>query len=115
MTDPTPNPDDERTTTRPSDSDDAAVAADPDENDDGGRGEYDRLKRYVNYAVLAGLLLFALVAVFQFYFAASSTISTWVSPDYRAPFRMVFNLVILLLAGLGVSVQLRRLGGRSES
>ncbi len=73
-----------------------------------------RIERYVNYAVLAGLLLLAFVAVVQFYAAASAAIGTWVTYEYRAPFRAVFNLVVLLLAGLGVSVQLRRLRGGDE-
>ena len=76
---------------------------------DADAGQYARFRRYVNYAVLAGLLLLAFVAVVQFYFAASSAIGTWVAPDYRAPFRAAFNLVVLLLAGLGISLQLRRL------
>ena len=74
-------------------------------------GQYAKFGRYVNYAVLAGLLLLAFVAVVQLYFAASSVIGTWVAPAYRAPFRAAFNLVVLLLAGLGVSLQLRRLRG----
>ena len=78
---------------------------------DADDGQYARFKRYVDYAVLAGLLLLAFVAVVQFYFATSSAIGTWVAPEYRAPFRAVFNLVVVLFAGLGVSLQLRRLGG----
>lgn len=70
-----------------------------------------KLGRYVNYAVLAGLLLLGLVAALQFYLAAGAAISRWVAPEYASLFRALFNLVVLLLAALGVSVQLRRLTG----
>ncbi|ELZ91167.1 hypothetical protein C441_12570 [Haloferax sulfurifontis ATCC BAA-897] len=69
----------------------------------------ERMRRYLDYAVLAGLLLLALIAALQFYLNASQTITTWVNPEYRAPFQAAFNLVLLLGAALGVSVQLRRL------
>ncbi|ADE03778.1 uncharacterized protein HVO_2532 [Haloferax volcanii DS2] len=69
----------------------------------------ERMRRFLDYAVLAGLLLLALIAALQFYLNASQTITTWVNPEYRAPFQMAFNLVLLLGAALGVSVQLRRL------
>jgi hypothetical protein len=85
-------------------------APDPDADmDDADRAFATRLRRYLDYAVLAGLLLLALVAVLQFYLNATQTISTWVTPEYRAPFKAVFNIVILLVSGLGISIQLRRL------
>jgi hypothetical protein len=68
-----------------------------------------RIRRGVNYAALAGLCLLALVAGIGFYTAVLSTISLWVAPEYVSAFRALFNLVVLLLAGLGVSIQLRRL------
>ena len=86
-----------------------------DGGSDGDDDRRSRIERYVNYAVLGGLLLLAFVAVVQFYVAASSAIGTWVTYEYRAPFRAVFNLVVLLVAGLGVSVQLRRLRGGDAS
>ena len=71
-----------------------------------------RMRRYLDYAVLAGLLLLALIAALQFYMNATRTISTWVNPEYRAPFQAAFNLVLLLGAAFGVTVQLRRLTKR---
>lgn len=71
----------------------------------------ETLKRYLNYAVLAGLILVALVSVFQLYSAVTRTINTFVTPEYRAPFLAAFNLAVLLVAALGVSLQLKRLQG----
>lgn len=84
---------------------------DPDADIEGDSDEAfaTRIRRYIDYAVLAGLLLLGLIAVLQFYLNASQTISTWVNPEYRAPFQAAFNLVILFVAGLGISIQLRRL------
>ena len=67
------------------------------------------VRRYLNYAVLAGLVLLALVAGLRFYLAAGATIDRWVADEYRSLFHAAFNLAVLLLAALGVSVQLRRL------
>lgn len=106
-----PGPEAEREPT----SETTPPGGDPHGGESGGDdGQYARFERYVNYAVLAGLLLLAFVAVVQFYVAASSAIGTWITAEYRAPFRAVFNLVVLLVAGLGVSLQLRRLRGGTE-
>ncbi|WP_416840785.1 hypothetical protein [Haloferax sp. DFSO52] len=87
------------------------TAPDPDEDptDRENREFSARVRRYLDYAVLAGLLLLALIAALQFYLNASQTISTWVNPEFRAPFQAAFNLVLLLGAALGISIQLRRL------
>jgi hypothetical protein len=69
-----------------------------------------RAGRYLHYAALAFLSLFAVVALFGFYSAASGAINDWISPEYRSLFRAGFNLVVLLLAGIGISYELRRLG-----
>ncbi|RDZ45240.1 hypothetical protein C5B91_12550 [Haloferax sp. Atlit-10N] len=83
---------------------------DPTDEEEGENREFaERMRRYLDYAVLAGLLLLALIAALQFYLNASQTITTWVNPEYRAPFQAAFNLVLLLGAALGVSIQLRRL------
>ncbi|KAB1198561.1 MULTISPECIES: hypothetical protein [Haloferax] len=82
---------------------------DADTSDTENREFAARVRRYLDYAVLAGLLLLALIAALQFYLNASQTISTWVNPEYRAPFQAAFNLVLLLAAALGISIQLRRL------
>ncbi|RLM31772.1 hypothetical protein DVK01_21355, partial [Haloarcula sp. Atlit-120R] len=85
----------------------AEPAEDVDEQED--REFAERLRRYLDYAVLAGLLLRALIAALQFYLNASQIISTWVNPEFRPIFHAAFNVVLLLGAALGISVQLRRL------
>jgi hypothetical protein len=80
---------------------------------DTGESTAAQLKRYLNYAVLAGLILVALVSVIQLYSAVTRTINTFVVPEYRAPFLAAFNLFVLLVAALGISIQLARLQ-RSE-
>jgi hypothetical protein len=95
----------------------------PDEaSTDGGNavGSADRtqsatqsrdLRTYLNYAVLVGLCLLALVATLQFYLSASRAIDVWVTPEYRPLFSMLFNLVVLFVVGAGITLQLRRLYG----
>lgn len=103
MTDANPDPDDGGTDARPTDRQEWP---DPSE---GGESTAEQLRRYLNYAVLAGLILVALVSVFQLYSAVTRTIDTFVTPEYRAPFLAAFNLAVLLVAALGVSLQLKRL------
>ncbi|MFC7136553.1 hypothetical protein [Halobaculum litoreum] len=67
------------------------------------------VSRYVNYVLLAALLLLALVAGVQFYTAVSRTITRWVTDDYRSLVTAAFNLAVLLVAAAGVSRQIRRL------
>ena len=55
-----------------------------------------------------GLGLIALIAVFQFYFAASRAISIWISPDFEPLFQAAFNLITLLLAATGIIIFARR-------
>ena len=82
---------------------------DADTSDTENRDFAERARRYLDYAVLAGLLLLALIAALQFYLNATQTITTWVNPEFRAPFQAAFNLVLLLGAALGISFQIRRL------
>jgi hypothetical protein len=78
--------------------------------DDGGHSGGSRVRRGIDYALLAGLGLLAFVAVVQFYLAVDATITQWVTREYRAPFRAVFNLAVLLVAGAGIYRQLDRMG-----
>jgi hypothetical protein len=82
-----------------------------DETDDGDGSVVDtgRVRRYVERAVLAGLLLFALVAAFRFYFAASNALSYWVATPYESAFQAAFNLVVLLVVGAAILRQLQRM------
>jgi hypothetical protein len=83
-------------------------AADADDGD-GRRDTAARVRRGLDYALLGGLVLLGFVAAVQFYFAADRTINVWVTREFRPPFKMVFNLVILLVVGVGLSRQVRRL------
>lgn len=67
------------------------------------------VERYVRYLLVAGLSLLALIAMVRFYFAASATIDTWISREYRSLFQALFNLALLLLAGAGIAWQARKL------
>jgi len=64
---------------------------------------------YAQWAAFAILVLVALVATFRFYFATSNAINNFVTRQYRPIFQAVFNLVILLASGLGLSVLVRRI------
>lgn len=79
---------------------DGGVAADVDA---------DRVARYLNYLLIGGLTLFAVVAAVQFYLNASAAIGRWVAPAYRSLFQAAFNLAVLLVAVAGISRQLARL------
>jgi len=64
---------------------------------------------YLYWAALAMLGLLAAIALVQFYLSASRAVSVWVNREYRPVFQAMFNLVVLLGAGVGVSLVLRRL------
>jgi hypothetical protein len=89
------------------------------ESSDGESTTATRVRRGLDYALLGGLVLLGVFAAIQFYLAADRTINVWVTREYRPPFKMVFNLVVLLVVGIGVSRQVRRLtgsnGGGDES
>lgn len=82
---------------------------DSDGTDSGGRLSGNNLVTYVEYAAFAVLSLLALVATFRFYFAASRAIAVWFSSDFVPVFQAAFNLLVVVLAGLGISVLVRRL------
>jgi hypothetical protein len=68
-----------------------------------------RFRRWVNYLVLAALAILALVAGIRFYAAIGTIIDRFVVREFRPVFHATFNLALLLLAGAGVTVQLRRM------
>jgi hypothetical protein len=87
-------------------------APDPDAADEASDGDTTaRVRRGLDYALLGGLVLLGVFAAIQFYLAADRTINVWVTREFRPPFKMVFNLVVLLVVGVGVSRQIRRLTG----
>ena len=65
----------------------------------------------LQWAALAGLVLLAFVAAVQFYLNGGRAIRIWVAPEYEPLFQAAFNLVLLLVAGLGISWLVRRLNG----
>jgi hypothetical protein len=69
----------------------------------------NKLVTVVEYAAFGILCLLALVATFRFYFAASEAIRLWFSPDFVPVFQAAFNLVVLALSALGISVLVRRI------
>lgn len=94
---PTPNP------TEPHDE---STGSDHDAQADGRSHD---LRALLDRAALAALVLLAVIAGLRFYLAASSTIDQWIVREYRSLFHATFNLALLLLAGYGISVQLRRM------
>ena len=64
---------------------------------------------YVQWGALVGLLVLAAIAAIQFYTSASRAISLWITSEYVPIFQAGFNLVILLLAAIGISLLTRRL------
>jgi uncharacterized membrane protein len=97
-----------------SDTDPTTDDASPDstaESPDSTTADTHRARRYANYAVLVVLGLLAFIAVVQLYLSISRVITTWIDPEYRSLFQAAFNLVVLLVTGVGISYQLRRLYG----
>lgn len=73
-------------------------------------GGGDRVEEYLLKGSLVVLFLLALVATMQFYSSAQTAISRLASDQFRPLFRAVFNLVVLLAAGIGIAQVVRRLG-----
>jgi len=85
------------------------VESDEEEPERSDRRIDGDLRRKLNYALLLGLGLLALIAVIQFYLNISSVIDQWVTREYRSLFQATFNLVVLLVVGAAISRQVRRL------
>jgi uncharacterized membrane protein len=62
-------------------------------------------------AALGLFALLALVAVVQLYASVNATINTFIADRYRPLFRAAFNLVVLLVSGIGISWCVRELSG----
>jgi len=61
--------------------------------------------------VLVVLGMIALVTLFQLYSSVGAIITEWVAREYRPVFRAALNLIILLGAGIGISLVVRELTG----
>jgi hypothetical protein len=79
------------------------------ESDTDAETETSDVRRYIDYVLLGGFLLLAGVAGISLYLSAGQVITDWVAPEFRSLFRTAFNLVVLLVVGVGISWQLRRL------
>ena len=89
---------------------DATATEEPTVSTDVGGDEFEL--RETLFKVALGLFtLLAVVAVLQLYLSVGSVINTFISHEYRPLFRMAFNLVVLLAAGIGISWTVRELGG----
>lgn len=85
-----------------------AVAAEP--SDDGtSLFDADGVTEYLQWGLLALLVVFALVAAVSLYGNVGRIIQVWVAEDYRPIFNAAFNLVVLLVAAAGIGTVLRRL------
>jgi hypothetical protein len=79
--------------------------------DDRRRNTTDGLdvRTYLYRGALVVLVLLAIVALFQFYTSALNVIRTFVAPRYRSLFNAIFNLGVLLAAGIGISFVIREM------
>lgn len=69
----------------------------------------DQVVRYLQWAVLAVLALFGLVAAISLYVSFGRIIDVWVTTEFQPVFRAAFNLLVLLIVAGGISVLLRRI------
>jgi succinate dehydrogenase hydrophobic anchor subunit len=76
-----------------------------DEPADDGRDVRELLLR----GTLLVLGVLAVVALFQFYTSANAAIGEWIGREFRSLFRAAFNLLVLLAAGIGISLVVREL------
>jgi hypothetical protein len=88
------------------DSTDVETDAGPDTDSDGGGRSIAVYAQWVAFGIL---VLVALIASLQFYFAASAAVNEFVTRRYRPLFRAGFNLVVVLVAATGISLLARRL------
>jgi len=83
------------------------TTADTDESSDSDIIS-ERMRQYLYRGAFVALALFGLFAAVQFYANVSRTISLWVTPDYKPLFQAVFNLVVVLACGVGLTVLVER-------
>lgn len=58
---------------------------------------------------LVVLGLIAVISLFQLYSSIGAVINEWVAREYRPLFRAALNLVVLLGAGIGISLVVRQM------
>ena len=67
------------------------------------------VRTYLHWGALAGLVLLASAATLQLYASGTRAIRIWVASDFVPVFVAAFNLVVLLVAVIGISWILKRL------
>lgn len=88
---------------------DPGAATEPDRTEPESAGEERDVREYLLRVALLVLGLVAIVALFQFYTSLLAVINQWIAREYRAIFRAAFNLVVLMAAGIGISLVVREL------
>lgn len=68
----------------------------------------EQMLKYLYWGGFIGLCLFGVFAAVGFYRSVMEIINIWITADFKPVFRMLFNLVIMLIALLCLSVLLRR-------
>jgi hypothetical protein len=74
--------------------------------DDGSSKE--KMVRYLYWGAFGLLFLAGAAAAVGFYFSVMDLIDIWVAADFKPVFRMLFNLAVVLVTVLGLSVLVRR-------
>lgn len=68
------------------------------------------VQNYLYWGALAGFVLLAVAATLQLYASGTRIIRIWVAPDFEPLFVAAFNLIVLLLAVIGISWVRRQMG-----
>lgn len=92
MTETATDPDDE-----PDDTDEATETPLP-----------EKMTAYLLWGTVAVLFLVGVVAFVGLYRSVGSIIDIWIAPDFRPLVRAAFNLAVVLVCALGLSVLIRR-------
>lgn len=69
----------------------------------------EKIVGYLYWGTFAAVFLFGAFAAYGFYGSVMDIIDIWVSEDFEPIFEAVFNLVVVLVAILGISLLVGRL------
>lgn len=96
----------------PADERSGSPGTDQESPDDDGNGpilpHWTDLVEFAYKGAFAVLLLLALFATVQAYLSAGQAINIWVARGYRPIFHAAFNVGVVLICGIGLSVLFRR-------
>ncbi len=68
----------------------------------------ERMTAYLIWGTVAVLFLVGVIAFVGLYRSVGSIIDIWIAPDFRPLFRAAFNLAVVFVCALGLSVLIRR-------